>query len=90
MEPIIKAIDSKELLKIKIWYQFPCWMIFLRKKKQMALSYCENSAYTLLYFRLKFHHFPTGEKCLKGNCFGDKNDLWAFIAINLVYCLLLI
>lgn len=65
--------------------------IFEKKKKsRWLLSYCENSAYTLLYFRLKFHHFPTGDIYLKGNCFGDKNDLWAFIAIDLVYCLLLI
>lgn len=64
--------------------------IFEKKKSRWLLSYCENSAYTLLYFRLKFRHFPTGDICLKGNCFGDKNDLWAFIAIDLVYCLLLI
>jgi hypothetical protein len=69
-----KATDSKDQLKIKIWYQLACWMVFKKKKNQTIwlLSYYENSAHTLLSFKLKFQHFPTGDICLKGNCFGDK------------------
>ena len=64
--------------------------VIFEKKAYAFFSYCENSAYTFLHFRLKFQHFPTGNMCLKGNCFGDKNELWRFISVDLVYCLLLI